>query len=40
MSSAMANALLGLICIESSGLRTPGMLTKYYLGRRKRERPP
>jgi len=40
MSRALSNALLGLICIESTSLRTPGTLTRYYLGRHQRIRPP
>jgi hypothetical protein len=40
MSSAIANTLLGLICIGSSGLRTPELLMKYYLGRRKHKSSP
>jgi hypothetical protein len=40
MSSALSNALLGLICIESMSLRTPGALTRYYLGRYRHKQPP
>jgi len=40
MSSALSNALLGLICIESTSVRTPGTLTRYYQGSYKRIQPP
>jgi len=40
MSSALSNALLGLICIESTSVRTPGTLTRYYLGRYRHKQPP
>ncbi|MFL5589026.1 MAG: hypothetical protein ACJ797_24190 [Ktedonobacteraceae bacterium] len=40
MSKALSNALLGLICIESTNLRSPGTLTRYYLGRHRRTEPP
>ncbi|MFL5661164.1 MAG: hypothetical protein ACJ8BW_07405 [Ktedonobacteraceae bacterium] len=40
MSRTLCNTLLGLICIESTSLRTPGTLTRYYLGSHQRTQPP